>query len=209
MSIQRSQLKIQILAGLTALLLIVPICNDMVHGFILGFNSPEMISYEALPIGVEIVPTDNNHINTIDSNCGELTVSDIKRKTMLFIPSQSTSTAVTVACGIISVVAIFFALYYIISVIKMASVNVRQGIMNNVALKQLRKVSYSMLSAYILFTLSSFLPTWYYNNHLTLDGYTITHPDINENFVIAITLILLTEILKIALHLKEEQDLTI
>ena len=81
--------------------------------------------------------------------------------------------------------------------------------MNNSALKQLRKVSYSMLSAYLLFTLSVYLPIWYYNNNLTLQGYSIAYPEINENFVIALTLILLTEILKIAIQLKEEQDLTI
>ena len=208
MSIQRSQLKIQILAGLTALLLIVPICNDMVQGFIMGFNSTDMIN-EAFPIAAPIVPTDNNHISTIDSNWGVLNIQDVKRESILFLPLQAISAKISTISCIISFMAIFVAVYYIISVIKMASVIVRQGIMNDVALKQLRKVSYSMLSAYILFTLSSLLPIWYYNNHLTLDGYAIVYPDINENFLIAIILILLTEILKIALHLKEEQDLTI
>ena len=208
MSIQRSQLKIQILAGLTALLLIVPICNDMVQGFIMGFNSTDMIN-EAFPIAAPIVPTDNNHISTIDSNWGVLNIQDVKRESILFLPLQAISAKISTISCIISFMTIFVAVYYIISVIKMASVIVRQGIMNDVALKQLRKVSYSMLSAYILFTLSSLLPIWYYNNHLTLDGYAIVYPDINENFLIAIILILLTEILKIALHLKEEQDLTI
>lgn len=209
MSIQHSQLKIQILAGITALLLIIPMCSDMIHGFILGFNTPETISYDSYPMGIEIVPSERDNTSTIGSNLGELSTTDVKRETILFIPSQATSQTITIVAGVISLVATIIAIYYIISVFKMASVIMRQGIMNNSALKQLRKVSYSMLSAYLLFTLSVYLPIWYYNNNLTLQGYSIAYPEINENFVIALTLILLTEILKIAIQLKEEQDLTI
>ncbi len=209
MSIQRSQLKIQILAGITALLLIVPMCSDIVYGFIKGFNSSDIVSYDTYPMGVPIIPTDCENISTINSNMGELQASDMKRETMLFIPTQVTSPAITVSSSIISLIAIIMTIYYIVSVIKMAIVIMRQGIMNSTALKQLRKVSYSLLTAYILFTLSAYIPLWHVSRHLTLEGYTLAFPDINENFVIAITLILLTEILNIALQLKEEQDLTI
>lgn len=209
MTVQRSQLKIQILAGIVAILLIIPMCSSIIHGFILGINSPEINNYETYPTGIEIIPTDNNNTNIINSNVGELKTTDIKRNIMLFIPSQYISNTLTIVSGIIAVAAIIMAIYYIISVIKMVSIIMRQGIMNRIALKQLRKVSYSMLTAYILFTIGAYLPSWYYNNYIQLDGYTFAHPEVDENFVIAITLILLTEILKIALQLKEEQDLTI
>ncbi len=209
MSIQHSQLKIQILAGITALLLIVPMCGDIVYGFIKGFNSTDIVSYDTYPMGVTIVPTDCDNISTINSNMGQLQASDMKRETMLFIPSQVTSPAVTLTSGIISLIAIAMAVYYIVAVIKMATVIMRQGIMNSTALKQLRKVSFSLLTAYVLFTLSAYIPLWHVSQHLVLEDYTLAYPDINENFVIAITLILLSEILNIALQLKEDQDLTI
>lgn len=211
MNIKNPQLKIQILAGIIALLLVVPIMYDMVYGFVLGFNSAsaETVGYEAYPTGFEVIPTDSEFVESVNTNVGTLGFTDFKRELVLFLPAQHTSPAVNIISTITSVAAVLLTIYYIIAVFKMISTVMRQGIMSQAALGRLRKVSYTMLAVYILFTLSSCIPTWYYSKHILLDGYTLAYPRISEGFVIAFIFILLTEILNIALRLKEEQDLTI
>ncbi len=212
MALINPQRKIQFLAGIIALLLTIPMCYDMLYGMVLGFNSPEItdvLEYESYPSGFEIKPENANDMQSIDTNIGSLKVSDIKRETMIYMPSQIISPSVSIICTIISFVAIVITIYYIISVIKFTSTIMRQGIMNNMALTQLRKVSYSMLTAYVLFTLATYIPTFYYSKIIDIEGYTLSYPRISESFVIAIIFILLTEILNITLKLKEEQDLTI
>lgn len=211
MAIKNPQLKIQIFAGIVAILLVVPIMYDMVYGFVLGFNSAtaDVVEYNAYPTGFEMTPTDTDRVEYMNSNVGNLGFTDFKRELVLFLPQEHTSQVVNIISTITSVAAVLLTIYYIISVFKMISKVMRHGIMSQSALKQLRKVSYSMLTVYILFTLSSCIPTWYYSAHIVPEGYTIAYPRISEGFVIAFIFILLSEILNIAIKLKEEQDLTI
>ena len=211
MAIKNPQLKIQIFAGIVAILLVVPIMYDMVYGFVLGFNSAtaDVVEYNAYPTGFEMTPTDTDRVEYMNSNVGPLGFTDFKRELVLFLPQEHTSQVVNIISTITSVAAVLLTIYYIISVFKMISTVMRHGIMSQSALKQLRKVSYLMLTVYILFTLSSCITTWYYSAHIVPEGYTIAYPRISEGFVIAFIFILLSEILNIAIKLKEEQDLTI
>lgn len=204
--------KIQILTAIIALLLTVPLCWDMVSGFVLGFETPEIgehLTYKGYPIGVEVIPDGVSSIQAINSTDGMLGSIDFKREMLLFIPIEKVSTGINIVTAILSFIAIVCAIYFIVYMVKLATTLARQGIMNNVALKQLRKVSYSMLAAYILFTITTILPTWYYSQHLDLIGYSMTYPRMSQGIVIAIIFILISEILNITLRLKEEQDLTI
>lgn len=211
MAIKNPQLKIQILTGIIAILLVVPIMHDVVYGFVLGFNSAsaEVVEYNAYPTGFEMTPTNPDSVEFITTNIGKLGFTDFKRELVLFIPHEQTSPAINIISTITSVAAVLLTIYYIIAVFKMISTVMRKGFMSQASLKQLRKVSYSMLTVYVLYTLSSCIPTWYYSRQILLDGYSIAYPRLSEGFVIAFIFILLTEILNIALRLKEEQDLTI
>lgn len=211
MSIKHPQLKIQILACIVALLLVVPIVYDMAYGFILGFNSAstDVVNYEAYPTGFELTPTQHDGVEYINTNVGEIGYTNFKREVVLFLPQEQTSSAVNIITTIASIAAVLLTIYYSILVFKMMSAVMRQGIMTHVVLKQLRKISYLILAVYLLFTLSTYLPIWYHNQHLQLEGYAIAYPRLSDGFVIAFIFILLTEILNIALRLKEEQDLTI
>lgn len=211
MLIKNPQRKIQLLAGIIGILLIVPMCIDMVSGFVLGFNTPEMstvLKYDSYPLCFEIMPA-SKEIQEIESNYGELGFIDIKREGVCFMPEHAISGTVTLINTLISFAALVCALYYIVSVIKLVPIIAREGFMNRPAIKQLQHVSYSMLLSYILFSVGTYLPTWYYSRQLNLAGYEITYPRLSESIVIAVILILLTEILRVALRLKEEQELTI
>lgn len=205
------QKKIQILACVVALMLIIPMCYDIVSGFLLGFNTPdvsESADYLGYPIGFEIAPCASQiqEVATLDD---ELKSMELQRSSMIFLPAEYASSGVTITTTIISFLAIVCAIYYVVAVFKMASIVIRQGLLNSLALKQMRKVSYSMLTAYLLFAISSYLPTWYYSRVISLVDYEFVYPRMSEYFVIAVIFILLSEILNIALRLKEEQELTI
>lgn len=211
MSIKNPRLKIQILTGIIAVLLVVPLCCDMIQGFVLGFNSAltDAVTYEAYPTAFELTPVESNRVETLRTNVGELDITDFKREAVLFLPEQHTSSTIDVITTVLSVLAVLFTIYYVVAVFRMISTVTRRGVMNREALRRLRKVSFSMLTVYVLFTLSSALPTWYYSTHILPEGYDITYPRFSEGLVVALIFILLTEILHIALQLKEEQDLTI
>lgn len=205
------QIKIQILAAIVAILLIVPMCYDIVSGFVLGWDTPMIedgLAYEGLPVLFELAP-DSTRLQSVATNCSEWQMMTLQCNNMLFIPAEYTSSAVTIATTVVSFLAILCAIYYVIAVFNMASIVIRHGILSRSTLVQMRKVSYSMLIAYLLFMLSSYLPTWYYSSVVSLQGYSFVFPRMGESFVIAIIFILLSEILHLAIHLKEEQDLTI
>ena len=211
MPIKNPQRKIQLLAGIIGVLLIVPLCIDMISGFVLGFNTPElgtMLNYDSYPLCFEIVPT-TQEIQSIESSDGELGFIDIKREGVCFLPESVLSATLTIINTLISFAALICALYYIVSVIRLVPIIARNGFMNRPAIKQLQHVSYSMLLSYILFTIATYLPTWYYSRQLDFADYEIAYPRASESIVVAVILILLTEILRVALRLKEEQELTI
>lgn len=211
MSIKHPQLKIQIFACIIAILLVVPITYDLAYGFVLGFNSASdnAVEYPSYPTGFELTSTQADSVEYINTNVGQIGYTNFKREVVLFLPNEQTSPTVNIITTIASVAAVLLTIYYIILVFKMMSTVMRQGFMTPVVLKQLRKISYLILTVYLLFTLSSYLPIWYHNQHLQLEGYAIAYPRLSDGFVIAFIFILLTEILDIALRLKEEQDLTI
>lgn len=205
------QRKIQFLTGIIGILLIVPICTDMIGGFVLGFNTPKMgmtLGYKSYPLCFEIIPTTED-IQSVGSNLGVLGFKDIKREGICFLPEETVSFSLTVIDTLISFAALICALYYVVSVIKLVPVIAREGFINRLAIKRLRRVSYSMLLSYVLFTAGTYLPTWYYSRQIDLSGYEIAYPRVSDSIVIAIILILLTEILRVALRLKEDQELTI
>ncbi len=211
-SIKNPQRKLQILVSIIGILLIVPLCYEMITGFILGWNSPSVVENTAqissYPLVVELQPT-SDQSETFDSTQETIIGNDLARDVILYMPQSAYSPVISIINTIISLLAIIMAIYYIIGVIKFVIIVMRDGFITRTTLKQLRRISFSMLSAYLLFFLSSYLPIWYYSEQITLLDYTFEYPDISESMVIAIILILLTEILNIALHLKEEQDLTI
>lgn len=202
-----------VLSAIIGILLIVPLCYDMATGIILGLNSnkelfSDKLGYTPYPVCLEIAPKEEL-MQMQQSDHGLLGYMDIKREGIYFLPETELSPVITVINAIISLVAVACAIYYVISVIKSVPIIARHGLMNAPAIKQLRRVSYSMLLSYILFFLASYLPTWYYVNHIELAQYTVCYPRISESLVTAVILILLTEILGIAQQLKEEQELTI
>lgn len=202
-----------VLSAIIGILLIVPLCYDMATGIILGLNSnkelfSDKLGYTPYPVCLEIAPKEEL-MQMQQSDHGLLGYMDIKREGIYFLPEAELSPVITIINAIISLVAVACAIYYIISVIKSVPIIARQGLMNAPAIKQLRRVSYSMLLSYILFFIASYLPTWYYGNHIELAQYTVCYPRISESLVTAVILILLTEILGIAQQLKEEQELTI
>lgn len=211
MLIKNPQRKIRLLAGIIGILLIVPMCIDMISGFVLGFNAPEIstvLEYDSYPLCFEITPA-SKEVQKIESNYGELGFIDIKREGVCFMPEHAVSGTLTLINTIISFAALFCALYYIVSVIKLVPIIAREGFMNRPAIRLLQHVSYSMLLSYLLFAAATYLPTWYYSRQLDLADYEMAYPRMSDSIVIAIILILLTEILRVALRLKEEQELTI
>ncbi len=208
MSIANPQRKIQILACIVGILLIVPLCVEMITGFIAGYNLDIDIDKNSYPVGFEIIPTEEQ-TTLLQSNVGAIEFMDFNRSGLLYLTEGVISPILTIITTLISFAAVICAIYYIICVIKLVPIIARDGFMNAPAIKQLRRVSYSMLLSYMLFSLASFLPTWYYNMQLELTNYTFSYPLLSDSFVTAIVLILLTEILRIALRLKEEQELTI
>ncbi len=213
MIIKDPQRKIMVLSAIIGILLIVPLCYDMATGVIMGMNSNkelfnDKLGYTPYPVCLETTPKEEL-MQMQQSNRGLLGYMDIKREGIYFLPKAVLSPTITTINAIISFVAVACAIYYIISVIKSVPIIARRGLMNAPAIKQLRRVSYSMLLSYILFALASYLPTWYYSRHIDLAQYTVSYPRISESLVTAVILILLTEILGIARQLKEEQELTI
>lgn len=213
MTIKDQQRKIMALSAIIGILLIVPLCYDMATGIIMGVNSnkeffSDKLGYTPYPVCLETTPKEEL-MQMQQSNLGLLGYMDIRREGIYFLPETILSPTITIINAFISLIAVACAVYYIVSVFKSVPIIARKGLMNASAIKQLRRVSYSMLLSYILFSLASYLPTWYYSQHIDLAQYIVSYPRISESLVTAVILILLTEILGIARQLKEEQELTI
>lgn len=144
-----------VLSAIIGILLIVPLCYDMATGIILGLNSnkelfSDKLGYTPYPVCLEIAPKEEL-MQMQQSDHGLLGYMDIKREGIYFLPETELSPVITVINAIISLVAVACAIYYVISVIKSVPIIARHGLMNAPAIKQLRRVSYSMLLSYILF----------------------------------------------------------
>ena len=207
--------KIKILMGVILLLFLIPSGIDFAKGFSQGWSSSEReyrisdehgIDYQSF--FVELEPTrENQRIDEIGN--GHQFLSFEEHGQLILAEKMSSVWWVITLRVFLSLTITILLVWFVVLLFRFAAKLSRRRVLAEENIHSLRRIAYVLGAFSICGYLMMSIEIFWLRSHVVLDGYRIAFPEFPSSLIVALIILVMTEILKLGHKLQQEQELTI